>query len=179
MEGVGYKGLLDDVFTPWIYFGKPQDVLGYSTVYVKNKNGIHKVMREHRVIMENYLGRYLRSDEIIHHINGDKKDNNLLNLLIVNNKTHGVLHTTKLITRFCKQCGSAFVKHLSEVVRGEGVFCSKGCYLDYVNTDMGLLCPICKNIFVLRKCEYDNKLRRNQENFYCSRGCYDRRNQCK
>lgn len=40
-------------------------------------------VREHRLIMEKYLGRYLLPHEVIDHINGIKVDNRLENLRIV------------------------------------------------------------------------------------------------
>src|SRR5690349_8170107 len=32
-------------------------------------------IREHRLVMEAVLGRYLRRDELVHHINANKQDN--------------------------------------------------------------------------------------------------------
>ena len=32
---------------------------------------------EHRYIMEKYLGRKLRTDEVVHHINWDTRDNRI------------------------------------------------------------------------------------------------------
>lgn len=37
---------------------------------------------EHRVVMEQHLGRKLTSDEVVHHIDGDKKNNDISNLMI-------------------------------------------------------------------------------------------------
>lgn len=46
----------------------------------------------HRETMEHYLGRKLRKEECIHHINGNPSDNRIENLEILTNSEHKKLH---------------------------------------------------------------------------------------
>ena len=46
----------------------------------KDENGKRIFIDEHRFIMENFLGRKLNSNEVVHHINGNKSDNRIENL---------------------------------------------------------------------------------------------------
>jgi len=70
---------------------------GYIRVLKKDHPKADKdgYVKEHRLIMEKHLGRYLRTEEFIHHINGDRSDNRLENLQIVTNSEHMKLHFPK------------------------------------------------------------------------------------
>ena len=64
---------------------------GYITEF---KNGYNKKgnVKQHRRIMEEYLGRRLESWEVVHHINGIKTDNRIENLQLMTASEHSSMH---------------------------------------------------------------------------------------
>lgn len=60
--------------------------------YIEYTKGANYGRCEHRVIMEQHLGRKLLSNEVVHHINGDRKDNRLENLQVMTRAEHSKLH---------------------------------------------------------------------------------------
>jgi hypothetical protein len=67
------------------------DKRGYRWIYV-TENGRRRAKREHRHVMETQLGRTLRPDELVHHRNGDRADNRVENLELLDWGEHTVSH---------------------------------------------------------------------------------------
>lgn len=59
----------------------------YKALKIKGKR-----IDEHRLVMERHLGRQLESSQVVHHINGNTRDNSIINLQIMSRSEHVKLH---------------------------------------------------------------------------------------
>lgn len=67
---------------------------GYVSLYAPDDDGrnIKDRVLEHRYVMEQHLGRRLAKDEVVHHINGNRKDNRIENLMVMKRGEHSAHH---------------------------------------------------------------------------------------
>lgn len=127
--------------------GRKINTQGYVEVYRPNHpypTRPHYVL-EHRLVMEEHIGRYLKPNEEVHHINGNRVDNQIKNLQLMTKSEHQRLERiVDMSDRVCSMCGTmktGIVKHKM----GE-----RPHWL-YINDE--LVCTIChsKNYYHINK----------------------------
>ncbi len=78
--------------------GRKKHSGGYVLVYAPDhpygdKGGF---VLEHRLVVEQHIGRTLDPSEIVHHKNGNKEDNRIENLAITNRSAHAAYHMNEI-----------------------------------------------------------------------------------
>lgn len=76
-QGNGYKGILMPI--------------GTEHPRIKSYKGGRYIM-EHILVVEEKIGRFIEDNAIIHHIDGDKLNNKIDNLFLIENKDSKVIH---------------------------------------------------------------------------------------
>lgn len=108
----------------------------YNYAVVKNHPNATKYgyVLHHRIVMENHLGRLLNSNEVVHHINGQKKDNRIENLevhdSIKHNRSHGILQGRKIVVLRCPNCEVIFKREHRQthlIKSSNWTTCSNSC----------------------------------------------------
>lgn len=87
---------------------------------------------EHRVVVENALGRLLSDNEIVHHLDENKKNNRLDNLEVMSRSAHTRHHAPrrKMWWPTCAECGVVFLREMRQRPQNKGyinTFCSRTC----------------------------------------------------
>lgn len=95
------------------------------------KNGY---VLEHRIVVENHLGRLLNTDEIVHHKDKNKKNNRIENLEVMKNIDHNRLHGFSkgktYATIKCPECSDILTIEIRQThLAKNGIYttCSRRC----------------------------------------------------
>ena len=63
--------------------GRNRTKAGYVLIYLPDHPNARKnCVFEHRLVVEKHLGRYLTQKEVVHHIDGNKENNKIENLMV-------------------------------------------------------------------------------------------------
>lgn len=119
---------------PWVWMTKgsltPRGyVLIYAPFHPRAPKGGY--VYEHRLVMENTLGRMLERHEVVHHKDGDKTNNDATNLVLTTQSAHAREHAERGITYVncvCDYCGASFQRQLGKFSRtAKNLYCSRVC----------------------------------------------------
>ena len=91
------------------------DQWGYTMVRTEDPHRTNPYVAEHVLVAEKKIGRRLAGNEVVHHINGRKHDNQPENLLVCTRKEHRELHARLEALAF-------------EIVRSGGIVFDGGIY---------------------------------------------------
>lgn len=93
-------------------------------------------VREHRLVIEESIGRYLEIGEVVHHINHVKDDNRLENLKLYKSTSEHLRygHTLSIEEKAfdlvsCRMCKVKFYKSRCQVRITANNYCSRVCYM--------------------------------------------------
>jgi hypothetical protein len=95
--GKHMKGVTAEL-SPFWKDGRRKSSSGYLKRYKPEhpRATVRGEVREHHLIMEKMLGRYLYPEEVVHHCNGDITDNRVYNLRLFSSQSEHIAYHNKL-----------------------------------------------------------------------------------
>lgn len=135
---------------------------GYLHRRAKGADGRWHWIKQHRVVMEEHLGRPLESSEIVHHLNGVRTDNRVENLCLHTRPSHAVHHVHETLGVFIgnKTGIAALVQWNHE----------HGPWNKGTTGTVWLTCPGCGEHFQRLRREWTKNQKRGWLS-YCSKSC--------
>lgn len=105
----------------YVLIWAPEHYSSYKT------NAYRHWIYEHIYLMELKIGRKLTSDENVHHIDGNRSNNDYSNLLLLTRIEHSCLHNPSNVvySNRCKNCNN--------LIRSDFHFCNDHCYREHLN----------------------------------------------
>lgn len=102
----------------------------YPTVKINGKTKL-----KHRHVAEQKIGRPLRRDEHVHHLDGDEWNCAPENLEVLTPSEHMQVHKQKHPrTKLCQNCGAEFTPHPTKRERAKS--CSRKCAYELVSKSL-------------------------------------------
>lgn len=142
---------------------------------------------EHRVVMENHLGRLLTRREVVHHRDENKKNNDLSNLEVMTKGQHTRHHARPAawVDLTCGFCTTPFRRRANqrpEVKGATHTFCTRRCYREWQKrrpvapratlAPISVVCAICDHPFELTPSSFRLRTARSVTGeLTCSRSC--------
>jgi len=135
----------------------------------------HGYVLQHRFVKEQELGRFLRPDEVVHHEDGNGKNNSVGNLKVKSVSKHARDHNpSKRVLLSCSECGKRIERVPSQLPQKRGFkrpFCSRSCSARYrvgsgkrvhgtnsSYTNTGCRCSSCKEAHRLNVSKWRERL---------------------
>lgn len=97
---------------------KPSILTTKGYIYLRDTTEKHGYKLAHRKAIEESIGRALTKNEVVHHIDGDRTNNNIENLVLTDSSGHGKIHgSLERIGYFLIQTGKvSFDRKRSEYI---------------------------------------------------------------